>query len=61
MCRLPSAGPRKRVAGMPIFVLARDHRDVGHQRHLEAAAERIAADLAHRDLREAHQVVVEAE
>ena len=41
--------------------VASDHRDVGHQRHLKAAAQRVSADLPHRDLRKAHQVVIEAE
>ena len=41
--------------------VATDHRDVHHECHLEAATEGIAADLADGDLREAHQVVVEAE
>ena len=40
--------------------VAGDHGDVGHQRHLEPAAERVATDLADGDLRKAHEVVVEA-
>ena len=42
MCSEPSAGPRKRVAGMPTFGVAADDGDVGHERQLEAAAERVA-------------------
>ena len=49
---------RRRHADLGV---AGDHRDVGHQRDLETAAQRVAADLADGDLREAHQVVVEAE
>jgi hypothetical protein len=36
MCSDPSAGPRNRVAGMPITV-AGHHREVGHERQLEPA------------------------
>ena len=36
-------------------------RDVGHQRDLEAAAERVRLDLRDRDLRVRHELVVEGE
>ena len=61
MWSVPSAGPRNRVAGMPTLRVAPDHRDVGHQRQLEATAEREAVDLGDDDLRVAEEVVVEAE
>ena len=54
-------GAEEPRGGHPDLRIARDHRNVGHQRDLEAAAERVTADLADSDLREAHQVVVEAE
>ncbi len=44
----------------PDLGIAGDHRDVGHQRHLESTAQCVTADLAHGDLGEAHEVVVEA-
>jgi hypothetical protein len=40
--------------------IPRDNGDVGHQRHLESAAEGIPGDFAHRHLRKAHEVVVKA-
>jgi hypothetical protein len=54
-------GPEEPGGGHANLGVATDNRDIGHQRHLEPAAQRIPADLPHRDLRKAHQVVVEAE
>jgi len=54
-------GAQEAGGGHANLGVARYHRDVGHQRHLETAPQRVAADLADGDLRKAHQVVVEAE
>src|SRR6476469_6334247 len=53
--------PEEPRGGHADFGVAPDHRDVGHQRHLEATAQRVTADLPHGDLRKAHEVVIEAE
>ena len=53
-------GPKEAGGRHADLRVARNDGDVGHQRHLEAAAECVAGDLSHRDLREAHEVVVEA-
>ena len=54
-------GPEESGGGHADLGVTRDDGNVGHQRHLETAAERVAADLADGDLREAHQIVIEAE
>ena len=58
---MPSAGPSSRRAGHADLGVAADDRDVGHERELEAAAERIGLDLRHGHLRELAVLLVEAE
>ena len=60
-CRLPSAGPSSRAPGIPSLASRADDREVGHQRELEATAERVRLDLRDGDLREGQELVVEAE
>ena len=46
-------GAEQPRAGHPELGVAADDRDVGHQRELERAAERVGLDLRDGDLREA--------
>ena len=54
-------GAEQPGAGHAQLGVAPDHRDVGHERDLEAAAEGVGLDLRDRHLRERHELVVEAE